>query len=451
MNIVIIGAGETGRHVAALFSREGHNVTLVDTDAKRLEQASWLSDLAISVGSGIDWQLLDSFLDLSPDLLVALTSSDQTNFVSCSIAKNLGYPRTIARVRDNRYLNHLRLDFGRIFDVDEFIGPELLVANEIYKAILHPGAIRFETFAHGAVQLRSYRVPMNWRRSDRPLPRLDLPQGVMVALIKRPHSRKEGFEVIFPHGRDCLLPGDEVSLIGEARAMEEMHRFFGIEESSLSSAVIVGGSRTAINLTRLLEKRGVLIRLVEKEYQKCCKLSEMLPHTTIIHHDAQDLEFLLSEKMNLSDAFVVSTHSDDTNLLTALIAKEAGCRNLMIQLSDSSLHSIVNRLEIGYTVSPRMVASNRILSLALSETLTSLVSLYEDQAEIMEIHVSSKSRIAGIPLSELGPLFPKDFLIAMIQNRGRIMVAHGNRIISPGDSVILVSNPKHRQELERIF
>ena len=153
MNIVIVGAGTIGRYISVLLSKENHNVILVDVDEKKLEEASRQMDVAIKVGSGTDWQVLDQLLDSSPDLFVALTNDDQTNLVSCSIAKNLGYPRTIARIRDNRFLNRTRLDFGRIFDVDHSIGPELLVANEIYKYMISPGSLRVETFAHGAVQL----------------------------------------------------------------------------------------------------------------------------------------------------------------------------------------------------------------------------------------------------------------------------------------------------------
>ena len=69
----------------------------------------------------------------------------------------------------------------------------------------------------------------------------------------------------------------------------------------------------------------------------------------------------------------------------------------------------------------------------------------------MEVNVSQDSPIIGIPLSQLGPLLPSDFLIAMIQNRGRIMIANGNRIISAGDTVIVITSPKHIEDLENIF
>lgn len=456
MNIVIVGAGTIGRYIAAIFSKENHNVILVDKDEKKLEEASWQMDVATKKGSGTDWQVLDQLLDLSPDLFVALTNDDQTNLVSCNLAKNLGYPRTIARVKDDRFLNRTRLDFGRIFDVDHFIGPELLVANEIYKYMISPGSLRVETFVHGAVQLRTIVVPSKWRRSGRPLSQLDLPLGIMVALIRRPlvsmHEHKaNGKEIIFPHGSDFILPGDEVTLIGETEAVTEAHQFFGLAQETVKSALIIGGSRTAINLAKILEPRPIDVRVIEKDYQKCCLLAELLPRTTVINHDASDLNVLREEKVNLSDVFVTCTRSDEINVMMSLLGKEVGCRNIVVQLSNPGYVPMMNRLDINHTVSPRIIAANRILALALSGTVTSVTSLYEGQAEVMEINVSTKSKIAGIPIAELGNLFPRDFLIAIIQNRGRVMIAHGNRVISPGDRVIAISNPTHLYELEKIF
>ena len=185
MNIVIVGAGDIGRYIAAMLSKEKHNVILVDKNSKILEEVAFSLDVATRHGSGTDWQLLDDLMELSPHLLIALTNNDEANLVTCSIAKNLGYPRTVARVRDNKYLNRTRLDFGRIFDIDYFLGPELLVANDILKYLISPGSIMVENFAHGAVQMRTFAVPAKWRKYDRPLSKLHLPPGMMVGLIRR--------------------------------------------------------------------------------------------------------------------------------------------------------------------------------------------------------------------------------------------------------------------------
>jgi trk system potassium uptake protein len=80
-----------------------------------------------------------------------------------------------------------------------------------------------------------------------------------------------------------------------------------------------------------------------------------------------------------------------------------------------------------------------------------LISLYENEAEIVEITVSMNSKIVGIPLAEMGSKLPHDFLIAMIQNRGRITIAKGDSVICPGDTVIVICRAQYFNELEKIF
>lgn len=452
LNIVIVGAGDVGCYIASMLSKEQHNVILIDKSSKRLAEASQTMDVATRLGSGTDWQLLDDLMELSPDVIIALTEDDETNMVACAIAKHLGYPRTIARVRDNRYLNRTRLDFARLFDVDSFVGPELLVANDILKYMVSPGSLAVESFAHGAVQMRTIAVPSKWKKNEIPLKALSLPPGIMVGLIRRSiDSSHSAHKVIFPHGGDHILPEDEVTFIGETEAIANVHQFLGVAQKSIGSVAIVGGSLTAINLAKQLEHRNIDVTILEKDYDRCSFLAEQLPHCTILNHDGTDIDFLKAEKIGRSEVFVACTQSDEINLLAAMVGKEIGSEEIVVLLSNTSYVPLLAKQGINHTVSPRISAANHILSQILSGTVTSLVSLYNNQAEIMEINISMDSKVVGIPLAELGPLLPKDFLIAMIQNRGRIMIANGNRIISPGDTVIVITNPKHAAELEKIF
>lgn len=457
MNIVIIGAGQLGTYISTLLSKEEHNIILIDKDPSKTQFVAQNIDVAVRCGRGTDWQLLDELFELSPDLLIAVTDDDETNLVACSVAKNLGYPHTIARVHNDVYLNRTRLDFGRIFDVDYFIGPELLVAQEVMKYLMSPGSLMVENFAHGAVQLRTLEIPEKWRKSGTSLSDLQLPRGIMVGLIERETKERQGGiptgkrEVIFPHGNDVLFPKDEVTFIGETNSISEIHHYFGVSSKSMKSVVVLGGTPTAVNLAKLLESRNITVTIIEKDYDRCCFLSNALPHCIIIHHDGTDIDFLRAEKIGKNDIFVACTSSDETNIMSAILSKEVGCETTIVVLDNASYAPFAAQLGINHTVSPRICAANHILSQILSGTVRSLVSLYENQAEIIEINVSMESSIVGIPLSELGPLLPSDFLIAMIQNRGRIMIANGNRIISAGDTVIIITNPKHVQELEQIF
>lgn len=453
MNIVIIGAGAIGSYVAALLSQEENDVTLVDTDQGKLDRLSRGMDIASRQGSGTDWQLLDQLTELKPDLLAALTPRHEINLVSCAIAKNLGFPKTIARVTDPIFFQRSVLDFERIFHVDHFIAPDILVAQDIFKTIISPEALSVETFAHGAIQMRTVQVPKQWRHGDKKLYQLGIPRGMMIGLIRRPTGNDDNSHepIIFPHGNDVILPGDEMTVIGESDVIDKYCQPFAGDNPKVGSAVIMGGSNIAVCLARILVLHGIRVRLIEQDYQRCCDLAEQLNGITLIHHDGTEMEFLKGERIDNTDVFICCTGKDETNLLAAALAKQLGCRSVISVLADTHYLSLVRKLGISHAVSPRISAANRVLAVAREHSVSSMISMYEGEAEILELKVSPQSKFIGIPLAELGPSLPKDFLIAVIQNRGRIMVAHGARILSPGDTIVLISHPRHIKDLEEIF
>jgi len=457
VNIVIVGAGTVGQYVASFLAGKENNVVLVDTNLHHLEQISQQLDVAVRHGSGTDWEVLEELSEMNPNLLLALTDNDESNMVACSIAKNLGYPKTVARVRNASYLNRTRLDFGRLFCVDHFICSEHLVAQDIFNYATESGAVAIHSFAHGAVQLRTFVVPTSWRNRNKKICDLDLPEGIVVGFICRSSlvnvkgKKRDNKEMIFPHGEDYILPGDEITIIGETEDVLKINPYFGISRGVAKSVVIVGGTLTGQYLARVLDQHGIRVKIIDQSYDRCLKLAEQLPWCTVLHHDATDIDFLRSECVDSSDLFVVCTGRDEVNILAGGLAKEVGCENVIVSISDSWHMPIVDRMGIAHTISPRISAGNRIFTIACTETVASMVSLYEDQAEILEIKVSLDSQIVGIPIAELAPSLPRNFLFAVIQNRGRILIANGNRILSPGDTVIVISDPKHIEGLRKIF
>ncbi len=456
MKVVIVGAGDIGLSIAELLSKEHHDVILVDRDRALLERAVQDLDIATKVGSGTDWTLLEELKELSPDLLIAVTDQDETNLVCCSVAKGLAYPKTVARVRQWKYLSRTRLDFGRLFAVDHFVSPELLTVQEICKHILSLGSIRVENFALGAVQMRTLVVPAKWDKAGVSLADLQLPAGVMVGLIARPMEAEkerplEGQRIIFPHGSDIFSPGDEVTLIGQTEPMGEIHHYFGIHQKPVHSAVIIGGGLVGFHTARTLLDQNVHVRIIERDRARCIQLADSLPDATIINHDGTDLNFLLEERVSKADVLVACTKSDEINVHASLLAREIGCDEVISVVADIESAPMLKQMGVSHIVSPRTSTSNRILSIAQSRSIRSSTSLYENRAKILELKVSMDSAIVGIPLADLGPHLPTNFLICVLQNRGRTMVAHGQRILCPGDSAVVISSPQDLDEILELF
>ena len=109
MNIIIVGDGKVGYTLAEYLSKEDHDVTLVDRNQQALDKATETLDVMGVKGNGANVRtLLEAGAD-EADILIAVTTHDETNMVCCLAAKQLGSKYTIARIRDPEYTESISL------------------------------------------------------------------------------------------------------------------------------------------------------------------------------------------------------------------------------------------------------------------------------------------------------------------------------------------------------
>ena len=445
MNIVLLGAGTIGTHLASVLSQEGHSVIVVDRDPKALEKISQTADIATRLGSGTDCHLLEEIKEFSPDFFIAMSNDDETNLVACSLAKNLGYPKTVARIRQNTFLDKMKLDLSHLFGVDHIMGTELIIAHDILKCILNPGNLAVENFAHGAVQMRTIVIPERFGQAGKPLAQMNLLDNLLVGLIRRKT------DLIFPKGQDLLLPGYEATVIGKASTMNNLHSIFDIPKKTVKSAVLIGGSGVAMHLTRLLEEQNINVKIIEQDENKCMKLARLFPNAIILNYDGTHLDVLKEERVYNADVFIACTQSHETNILAAMLGKQVGCKEVIASVSDESVIPLLEHFDIAYTLSERTSITRRIQVILHNDTFISLASLYDNQAKIMEVKISQRSKLVGAPIADLRPILPKNFLIAMVENQQGITIPKGNNLLSPGDKAIVICGPENIETMKKIL
>ena len=103
MKVVIIGDGKVGRAIVEHTVQEGHVVIVIDKNPKVIEQIVDLYDVMGVAGNGANIDIQKNAGVDKADLVIAATSSDETNILCCLVAKKLGAKQTIARVRDYDY------------------------------------------------------------------------------------------------------------------------------------------------------------------------------------------------------------------------------------------------------------------------------------------------------------------------------------------------------------
>ncbi len=101
MKVLIMGCERVGARLAGLLDIEGHDVTILDTDAYSFRRLPPDFSGTALVGNGIDEEALKKAGIEKADVFVALTQGDNRNIMAAQIAKHIfNVPRVVCRTYD---------------------------------------------------------------------------------------------------------------------------------------------------------------------------------------------------------------------------------------------------------------------------------------------------------------------------------------------------------------
>jgi trk system potassium uptake protein TrkA len=103
LNIIIVGCGKVGATLIERLIPEGHDITIIDTSAERVQEITNAYDVMGVVGNGASYSVQMEAGIEDADLIIAVTASDELNLLCCTIAKQVGNCSAIARVRTPDY------------------------------------------------------------------------------------------------------------------------------------------------------------------------------------------------------------------------------------------------------------------------------------------------------------------------------------------------------------
>jgi trk system potassium uptake protein TrkA len=432
MDIVVVGAGQAGTHIAQVLTRENHDVTVVDHRRDRLQRVEGDLDVRTVCEHGASPQVLEVAGAASAHLVAAVTDSDEVNLIAAATAHRLGARRTAARVYNQAYHGGGKIEYRHLLGIDQIISPQSLAALEIAKLIENPAAVAVETFGKGKVQMRRMAVAADSRAAGEQVRDLfppDRARGVLVVAV----NRKGRLSI--PGPSDTLEVGDVVTVIRPAGRTADVRRLFMDVARAAEHVVIAGGGTTAMMLAETLEGRGLDVTLIEERRERCEALSRILSHTRVIHGDATRQSVLRDERVEKADVFVALCGSDEVNLMSSLQAKQVGVRHTIVAVNRVDYAPLVERVGIDHAVSPRILTGNRILTLVARAHISSVAVLEEGRAEVVELTAEAGAPAVGKVIGE-EVRFPKGAIIGAVVRGEEAIVPRGGDRIEAGDLVI---------------
>jgi trk system potassium uptake protein TrkA len=446
--IVIAGAGVVGLQIARALSKEGHNIAIIDKDSGACERAEALDALVIK-GNAASMSTLEEAYINSADIFIGVTGSDEINMLSCGIAKIRGC-RTIARVNGLDYINEpISVEKLRDIGVDTAVCPELVAAIKMARILAIPSMLETSLFAGGRVQVIDSRVDRSAPVVGRPLRKIPFPEMCNVVAIFR------DAEVIIPGGSDIFVPNDRVvSILGRADAIPRIEQLFGSQEQvevgeAVRRVMIVGATRIGIHLARLLQERNMSVVLIDDSEERCQEASERLSNVLVIHGSGSDKDVLLEEGVAEVDAFLATTTHEEFNVLCCLLAKQQGAKKTIALIDRPELKSILEDMGVDLAVSPMMATVSSILQYARKSEVLSLSVLHGGEAQVIELKVTEKSKVAGKKLKKAR--FPKNSLVGAVVRNDKVFIPRGDFQVQVDDRLIVFARSDIIQKVEKLF
>jgi len=450
MRVLILGAGQVGSTVAETLVDEENDVTIVDSDAVALQALEDRLDLRAIQGHAANPAVLEAAGARQADMLLAVTSNDETNMVACQIAYALFHtPTRIARVRQQAYLEAEELFERQAFHIDVLINPEQLVTDYVQQLILYPGSLQVLDFADGRVKLVAMHAyeggPMVGSRLA--AIREHIPkQDIRVAAIYR-----DG-ESISPTGDTVIEANDEVFFLAATPDIRKVMSEFAPSQKIVKRVVIAGGGNIGMRLAAALEGQ-YNVKLIERSVERAQYLAEELKNTLVFVGNGADEELLDAESIENTDVFCAVTNDEEANILSAMLAKRRGAKRVMAIINRASYVELVQLSDIDVAVSPKLATISRLLSHVRQGDVVIGHSLRRGVAEAIEAVAhgdAEHSQVVGKAIGDI--VLPPGTTIGAVVRGEQVLISHHDIVIQTGDHMILfMVDKRHIKAVEALF
>jgi len=450
MKIIILGAGQVGGSVAANLASEANDITVVDENPAVLQELQDRLDIRTVTGHASHPETLAQAGADDADMILAVTSSDETNMIACQVAYTLFHtPTKIARVRSVEYLRHTRLFTQEALPVDVLISPEQLVTDSIERLIEKPSALQVLDFAGGRVQLVAVRAYYDGPLVGHEL--RDLKKHIPSADARIAAVFRRGAAIV-PCGDTVIEVDDEVFFLAARKHIQDVMSELRKLDKPVKRIILAGGGNIGMRLAKAIENR-YQVKIIERNEDRSRQLSENLDKSIVLLGDAADEELLLEENIENTDVFCALTNDEEANILSAMLAKRLGARKVMSLINRASYVDLVQSQTIDIAISPQQATIGSLLTHVRRGDVVVVHSLRRGAAEAIEAvaHGDRKSsRVVGRTIEEIK--LPRGSSIGAIVRGEDVLIAHHDTVIETDDHVVLfLSDKKCIAEVERLF
>lgn len=214
-DVMILGGGQTGAEIATLLEKTC-NVKIIESNAdKSAVLAGQLHKSLVIRGDGRDLNLLavEGIIDM--DAFIAVTGDDETNIISCLMAKHLEVPRIISLINKTDYTPIIPT-----IGIDAYVSKQLITVDSILKFIRRGTIVSIASIPGSSAEVIEFIAGENSKATRKNVKDLSIPRGSIFGAVVR------GDEFFIPVGDSRFQAGDKVVVFALPSAFKEIEKLF---------------------------------------------------------------------------------------------------------------------------------------------------------------------------------------------------------------------------------
>ncbi len=442
MRVIIIGAGNVG-YVSAETICGVHDVLVVDSDAAMAEKVKSSLNVSVLHEDGSNPRILKEAIEKhSAEAVVSTLKDDAVNLFICMMTKRID-PKilTIASVNDPDF--RIELSSEGYEGVDMIISPEMRTAEKMYRMAIMENVTEYEFVESAGIGTAVYRVMPEHRIVGTVVLHFDMPPECSVFAIYRDGELHLDVDTMEIH------VGDSICVIGSRKGLADFNDYMGVAVKAVEF-VILGGSIVGTNVAKMLlkDKTKRFVKIVDSDPEKCRMLAKVAPEALVLGDDFKDPAAQRTEDLFKTDCLLVTSGSDDTNLLMCMSAERHNAKKVVTRYFKPEYKDIFAYTGLDTIVGYYRIITNEITRCLLPDDVA--LMRMKEYNELFFTHVvEHDSKFCDKYLGDMR--IPAGIKIAAITRNGETFYPDLDTMILEKDLLIVFTNLTRESEFKKLF
>ncbi|HIP36854.1 MAG TPA: Trk system potassium transporter TrkA [Crocinitomix sp.] len=445
MKIIISGGGAVGYHLAKMLSSESQDIYLIDESQERLDYIQSHIDVFAIKGDAKSISILKEAKVESSDLVIAVTSSEETNLIVSILAKKFGAKRAIARINNLELTKENNQKLFRELGVDNLISPVKLAAEEIQRLLKRSAFTDDCEFEGGLLRVFGISVGQNSVLIDKTVKESEY---LNEKLTFKPIALHRKEDTIIVNAQTVIKQNDILYFVSNPESIDTIMNICDQRCFDIKDIMILGGSSIAEAAAEILENDYRVI-LVEKNKSRCEYLAGKLKKSLVVNIDGRDVTALEEEGLIDMDAFIAVTGDSETNIMSSLMAKNHGVKKTIARVENIDYIHLSQNIGIDTLINKKIIAAANMFKYVRKGEISAIASLHGVDAEIIEFKVKANSKVTKKTIRELK--FPKTANIAGVIRNNVGFIPFGDFQLQEGDKAVVFSLTESINKIENYF